>query len=211
MTTSTMAQGRGCALLSLVGCVALLAAACATPVGAVRVEPDVVHRTLTGSVLSVGTPSIPTQNVLHEQNLAERFDEEPEAALADLHAAVVSGRRGVSALFALSELSFFHAERTHKRAYYLAAAVYAYAFLFPDDESTDPDPFDPRLRLAADLYNRGITAALASENRAYVDLRSGVFALPFGELHVSFDRDDLIWHGRELTKFVPWPSWTSSG
>ncbi len=125
-----MAQGRGCALLSLVGCVALLAAACATPVGAVRVEPDVVHRTLTGSVLSVGTPSIPTQNVLHEQNLAERFDEEPEAALADLHAAVVSGRRGVSALFALSELSFFHAERTHKRAYYLAAAVYAYAFLF---------------------------------------------------------------------------------
>jgi len=86
--------------------VALLAAACATPVGAVRVEPDVVHRTLTGSVLSVGTPSIPTQNVLHEQNLAERFDEEPEAALADLHAAVVSGRRGVSALFALSELSF---------------------------------------------------------------------------------------------------------
>ena len=198
-----MAQGRGCALLSLVGCVALLAAACATPVGAVRVEPDVVHRTLTGSVLSVGTPSIPTQNVLHEQNLAERFDEEPEAALADLHAAVVSGRRGVSALFALSELSFFHAERTHKRAYYLAAAVYAYAFLFPDDESTDPDPFDPRLRLAADLYNRGITGALASENRAYVDLRSGVFALPFGELHVSFDRDDLIWHGRELTKFVP--------
>ncbi len=27
--------------------------------------------------------------------------------------------------------------------------------------------------------------------------------MPFGELHVSFDRDDLIWHGRELTKFVP--------
>ena len=114
MTTTPMAQGRRCALLFLVGGAAILAAACATPVGAVRVEPDVVHRTLTGSVLSVGTPSIPTQNVLHEQNLAERFDEEPEAALADLHAAVVSGRRGVSALFALSELSFFHAERTHK-------------------------------------------------------------------------------------------------
>ena len=162
-----------------------------------------MHRTLTGSVLSVGTPSIPTQNVLHEQNLAERFDEEPEAALVDLHAAVVSGRRGVGVIFALSELSFFHAERTHKRAYYLAAAIYAYAFLFPEDEAEDPDPFDPRLRLAADLYNRGITAAFASEDRAHVDLRSGVFELPFGELHVSFDRDDLIWHGRELTKFVP--------
>ena len=62
MTAAPVAQGRRYALLPLVGCLALLAAACATPVGAVRVEPDVVHRTLTGSVLSIGTPSIPTQN-----------------------------------------------------------------------------------------------------------------------------------------------------
>ena len=36
-------------------------------------------------------------------------------------------------LFALAELSFVHAEDTRKPEYYLAAAVYAYAFLFPTD------------------------------------------------------------------------------
>ncbi len=43
------------------------------------------------------------------------------------------------------------------QAYYLAAAVYAYALLFPDDPQSVPlDPADPRLRLAYDLYNRGL-------------------------------------------------------
>jgi pimeloyl-ACP methyl ester carboxylesterase len=182
---------------------ALLGVACAPPVGTVRVAPDIVHRTLAGSVLSIGTPSIATENVVEEQNLADRFDDQPEAALAELHRLVATGQRGPNVIFALAELSFLHAERSGNRSYYLASAVYAYAFLFPDDEASAPDPFDTRLRLAADLYNRGVTKGFASDDGAEVVLRQGVFPLPFGELHVAFDRADLRWLGRDLTTFVP--------
>jgi hypothetical protein len=43
-------------------------------------------------------------------------------------------------------------EEEKDRAYYLAAAVYAYAFLFPEDQlGASLDPADPRVRLAYDL------------------------------------------------------------
>jgi hypothetical protein len=62
-------------------------------------------------------------------------------------------------LFALAELSFHHAQHGGGRPYDLATAVYAWAFLFPDSGGKVPDPYDPRLRLATDLYNRAITEA----------------------------------------------------
>src|SRR5262245_34749757 len=42
----------------------LVAGACAPPVGAVRVDPQVVQRELTGSVLTTGAPSRTTKNVM---------------------------------------------------------------------------------------------------------------------------------------------------
>jgi hypothetical protein len=43
-------------------------------------------------------------------------------------------------------LSFLHAERSKKSSYHLAAAIYAFAFLFPEEPAAPPDPFDPRPR-----------------------------------------------------------------
>src|SRR5262249_9802637 len=80
---------------------------------------------------------------------------DPEAALARLHQLVVEGRGRDTTLFALAELSFAYADATGKRDYYLQAAVAAWAFLFPGGESERPDELDPRLRIAADVYNRG--------------------------------------------------------
>jgi hypothetical protein len=93
----------------------LLLAACASPVGVVRVDPEVAQRSLTGNVLSTGKPSAEARNVLQEEGLAVRFAGEPERALAELHLAVVTGRRGPSAVYALAELSYLHASRTGQR------------------------------------------------------------------------------------------------
>ncbi len=82
----------------------------------------------------------PTEIVLNRHDLHERFAKDPEAALGALHQIVVSGRGGADEIAALAELSFLHAEKTRKRSYYLAASVYAWAFLFPEGAGEPPRP-----------------------------------------------------------------------
>jgi hypothetical protein len=139
--------------LSLLGALGLAAAACASPVGAVRVDPEVAQRQLARSATTTGEPSWPTRNHLAEHGLLEAFETRPEAALAELHRAMVASGGDPDLLFALVELSFLYGQATTKSEYRLAAAVYAYAFLFPEGLGEAPGRFDPRLRIAADLYN----------------------------------------------------------
>jgi pimeloyl-ACP methyl ester carboxylesterase len=85
----------------------------------------------------------------------------------------------------------------------LAAAIYAYAFLFPEGSGSGPGRFDPRLRLAADLYNWALMAAFASEDGSEVVPRGGTFELPFGKIEVAFDPASLRAGDRELHRFIP--------
>jgi triacylglycerol esterase/lipase EstA (alpha/beta hydrolase family) len=181
----------------------LLAACSSSPVGVTRMHPSDVDRRLTRSALSAGKVSIFTQNVLLETNLAELMEDDPEQALEKLHDIAVSGSGGPRQLFAVAEASFLHAERTGKRSYHLATALYAWAYLFPEDPAEAPSPFDPRLQLAANLYNRGLTSALVSTEDRKIVLRSGLLELPFGEIEVKFDQSQLFWQGRRMTTFTP--------
>jgi hypothetical protein len=187
-----------CGLLAL-----LLAAGCATPVGVERADPQSVHRELTGNVLSTGELSDFTQNVLRLGGIAEAAENDPEAAIATLHEAVVTGLAGPNARFAYAELAFKHASQGGGQRYYLASAVYAFAYLFPDGEGEAPSPFDPRYRWAVELYNLAVTKAFETAGGADVDLRSGSYELPFGRLDVAFDEDQLVWGDLRLTEFAP--------
>src|SRR3972149_8546292 len=150
-------SGLFCCALALL----LLAAGCATPIGVVRGTTQETYYALTANVLSAGEPSSWSKQLLHRNNLTEQFEDDPEAALAELHKRlkemITSDR-----LFALAELSFFHAEQSERRDYYLAAAAYAYAFILPGREDMAIRPIDPRARLALGLYNLGISRGLAS-------------------------------------------------
>jgi pimeloyl-ACP methyl ester carboxylesterase len=180
-----------------------LAACAIKPVGVTRVDPTDVHRRLTRSALSTGKLSVFTQNILLESNLAVLYETDPEKALERLHDLAVSGSGGPPQLFAAAEASFLHAERTGKHPYHLAAALYAWAYLFPEDASETPSPFDLRFQLAASLYNRGLTSALESPKERQIVLEGGALELPFGQLYVSFDSNQLVWRGRRMTRFAP--------
>ena len=188
-------------MILLVG--ALLAVGCAGPISAERVDHATVHQELTRNVLSAHTLSDQTRNVLRQRSLTELYQEKPEYAIADLRTALVEGGGGANEVFALAEMSFLHAEERGGRPYYLASALYAYAFLFPGTASQPPDPYDPRLRLASDMYNRGLTSGLSIEGGNEVAIRSASYQLPFGQLDVAFDPRDLAWGGRQLTGFFP--------
>ena len=191
--------------LALLGALCLALAACAGPVYTTRADPKVVLRELDQSAITSGEPSLPTRNVLYEHGLFDAFGERPTAAIAELHRAMVAAQGDQDMLFALAELSFLHAQATKKKDYYLAAAVYAYAFLFPE-KTGDPGPgrFEPRLRTAADLYNWALILGFRSIAGAEFVPQGGTFALPFGLLlEVAFDPAALRAGDRELFGFVP--------
>ena len=190
---------RRCGLFLL----AVLVAGCGVPVQVSREDARTVHRELTRNVLTAGAPSDASLNVLQQWGLADTYDDEPVSALAELHRVVADGRGTANDVFALAELSFLYAEDGGGRPYYLAAAVYAWAFLFPNGADQPPRRFDPRVRLASDLYNRAVTMAFAEDGKDHVVLQGGRFTLPFGALDVAFDPASLTWSDRQLVDFVP--------
>jgi hypothetical protein len=200
MTTMTTPGWRPLAVL---GALCLVLAACAGPVGTHRADPKVVLRDLARSATTTGEPSWQTRNVLLEQGLLVEFEERPEEVLAGLHKTMVATGGDPDILFALAELSFLHGQTAAKPGYRMTAAVYAYAFLFPEGSGTAPGRFDPRLRIAADLYNWALMAAFATEDGSEVVPRGGTFELPFGKIEVAFDPASLRAGDRELHRFIP--------
>src|SRR6266850_2055248 len=77
------------------------------------------------------------------------------------------------------------------------------AVLFPEGLEGAPDRFDPRLRMAADVYELAVVAGFESEDGSEVVPATGAFDLPFGRIDVSFDRAALRAGDRELYDFVP--------
>jgi pimeloyl-ACP methyl ester carboxylesterase len=185
--------------------VLLFSYGCATPIGVVRGNTQEIHYALTANVLSAGEPSSWSKQVLHRTNLSERFIADPAATLNTLHktlAQPLSEDRIQDRLFALAELSFLYAENSGARPHYLAAAVYAYAFLVPET-GTQVDRLDPRVRLAADIYNRGLTRGLSTPVEAEVVLEAGPQPLPFGELVLTTDPAEFFWSGYRFSRFIP--------
>jgi len=181
----------------------VLLAACAAPVRVRHADPEWVQRDLTRSVLTGSEVSGPTHYELHRWGLEEQYRERPEDVLAEVHRHIVGGDDSPGVVFAAAELSFHHAERTKNPAHFLASGVYAWAFLFPGKAERVPHRFDPRVRIAADLYNRAFTRGLYAPDGRHVSLASGVHPLPFGALEIALAPEALVWGERRLVDFLP--------
>ena len=96
-----------------------------------------------------------TREVLHVFDLLQRFEREPLAALRELHGRVLAEPSRAS-VFALAEASYAAGEVLADRGAFLAAAVYAYAYLLGGEDPEPPNPYDRRFRWACDLYNAGL-------------------------------------------------------
>jgi pimeloyl-ACP methyl ester carboxylesterase len=177
----------------------LLAGCSMSTVGVQRMAPDAVQRSITANALTANKPSIDTINVLYRRGLFLDFKKAPTHTIAVLHNIAVAGNDS-DTYFALAELSFLYAERSDDRNYSMMAAIYAWSFLFG---GARPDPFDPRLRIATDLYNRGLTQGLEKTRKEGVVLSGNTFDLPIGKLVVAFDTQSLEWNGRHLHDFIP--------
>lgn len=193
--------------LPLLGLAVLFIEGCATPVGIDPLDIQAGYQLHTESALSSGKPSEATKMILRRNGLMDRFENEPERVLAELHAELKQ-TGDEDKLFALAELSLLHAQKTDNHAYFLGAAVYAWSLLFPGDgQSVHIKPSDPRYRLAYDLYNQALAQGLANpddsdEDEVEVQLKPGIYQLPFGTLDLTLDEKGLSWGGYNLEHFV---------
>jgi pimeloyl-ACP methyl ester carboxylesterase len=179
----------------------ILVTGCATPVGVRHLDPKEVQRTLTASILSSEGFSAPTMQILNRSGLLERFKKEPAEVLDSLHQSLPTASES-DRFFALAELSFAYASQKGPKTYYLASAIYAYAFLFPTDERNAPGHSDPRLRVALDLYNRGLAEAFSGADKERVSLDQVSYSLPFGEITVTVDPEEFQYGSYRLVDFV---------
>jgi pimeloyl-ACP methyl ester carboxylesterase len=126
---------------------------------------------------------------LHQWNLDEVYRRSPVEAHAALQASVAQDPVP-DRVFALAELSYLLGREAEKRekasaiSYYYLCAGYAYHYLFPskpdagrqgdmdtrtqgDREANGgfPSYFDPRFRLACDLYNTGLAKCIRAAQR----------------------------------------------
>ena len=180
-----------------------LLAACASPIGVTRWSLEESSQQSYSNALSANRPTSFTVHVLLRLNHYEQFRHDPAGALATLHQGLASDWNP-DRLFALAELSLLHAREKLSRPHFLAAAVYAYAFLVRDPRTSPPTPLDPRNRIAADLYNTALAMGLAVQagRPEEVTLTGGRYPLPFGELEIEAP-PSVVWAGRTLERFLP--------
>jgi pimeloyl-ACP methyl ester carboxylesterase len=187
----------------LAGFALLLALGACTPFVTVkRVPPETVGRDLASSALTGDRLTTATRNVLLEHGLLLGFEDQPESVISQLHRGMTAEGAHSDILFALAETSFYQARVAGDRMRYLAAAIYAYAFLFPEGYGEGPSRFDPRLRLAADLYNRALALALASDDGEEVVPRDARFTLPFAQIDLVLAPGARRLGEYALTRFV---------
>jgi hypothetical protein len=181
----------------------LLTTGCETPVGVERLDAVTAQRQLTANALTTHELSPSARNVLRRWVLSQRYDDDPAGAIAALHTISTDGGGDEDEVITLAEMAYLYAEKTHQRSYFLGAAIYSFAFLFPDKGLEPPSPYDPRMRLAADLYSLGIIHGFASTDDATVEFSSGDYELPFGRVHVAVNPSGFEWHNRRVLALTP--------
>jgi pimeloyl-ACP methyl ester carboxylesterase len=181
----------------------LLTTGCETPVGVERLDAVTAQRQLTANALTADELSPSARNVLRRWVLSERYDDDPAGAIAALHTIATDGRGDEDEVVTLAEMAYLYAEKSHQRSYFLGAAIYSFAFLFPENGLQPPSSYDPRLRLAADLYSLGIIHGFASTDDVTVEFKSGDYELPFGRVQVAVNPSAFEWRNRRIVALTP--------
>lgn len=164
--------------------------ACGPPVTVQRVRPQDVYRGDSASVLDSGELTRFAQIELHRTGIPSGDSHRDQ--LIEIHRrAVEDGYR--ESMLAAAELAFLEGERTGERSAFLGAAVYAYFYLFGDLRGPEPTAWDPRTRIAADLYNRALARAFENPAEDQFDLAAGVRRLPIGQIVIDVPQSAVEW------------------
>lgn len=176
---------------------------CAAPITVTERSLTQAYKARNQSALMSNTLSTTSQTTLRRQNLLDAWRQNPPNAINRLRSMTQRqfyAQNLADQLFTLSELSYLYARKTHDKAYFMAAALYAYAYLNPQAPASErPSPFSQHLRQACDIYMLSLTEALGSP----IHVSSQLWTLPFGTLNLDGVPTSYQWHGHNLTDLRP--------
>ncbi len=168
----------------------LLAAACGPPVTVRRVDPRDIYSRDSASVLDSGEPTRFTTTEVHLSAVTPNASNREK--LAVLYREAIEQDRP-EFMLPLAELSFLEGDRTGDPSSYLGAAVYAYLYLFSGEDPAASSPWDPRTRIAADIYNRALSRAFASGDGEDFVFADGIRRLPLGQITIEAPEKEIEW------------------
>jgi pimeloyl-ACP methyl ester carboxylesterase len=122
------------------------------------------------SIIEADDLSPRTRQTLYRLDLDQEYQRRPADVYARLKS-LVGQESQPDLLFALAEISYLLGRKAEKWesgdacAYYYLCAGYAYHYLF-DDGSKTLNTFDPRFRLACDLYNLGLSKCIRAGQKS---------------------------------------------
>lgn len=198
---------------------------CQAP-GAVKVrarppETPLIHDMYVNVLRSDG-PSPRTEQILRRHDLDKRFNRDPLGVLAtldrkihsrvDLEGPGFSERGGApdpDIVFALAELNYLAGRKLQRRSksvamsLYGATVAYAYFYLFDEDVGSSLDRFDPRFRLACDLYNTALAQCLRLAQSQEIQLgKSLQFEFAEGTMEMEITRHGFLWQPEEFGHYL---------
>ena len=183
---------------------ALALAACAAPVDVRHADIVDVYSTLNAYALSRPELSDDAVVTLARAGLSEKYEEDPIAAIRELHALALTGDRR-ERLYALAECCYATGDKTQDASLFLASAVYADLFLLGGGPEPPPGGFRRRFRRACDLYNVGLARAFSHETKAgeeFVPVARRV-ELPVGSIDVATPELPLEMAGQHYDRLLP--------
>ncbi|MHC4341247.1 MAG: esterase/lipase family protein, partial [Planctomycetota bacterium] len=185
----------------------LVALGCSDSIGIRRSDDETYVERHRRTALESDEAGEYTRHALRHLGLEDRWDEEPEGALLEIHRVAVNELRRELAI-PLAELSYVHARRQKPESseslrFYLSAAEYAYAFLFDEGLGEPASPYDRSFRDACDFYNVGMGKIVAHVAKHRL-MRDGVVTLPrlAGQLQIREGHYEMGWNPEEFEEVL---------
>jgi pimeloyl-ACP methyl ester carboxylesterase len=154
----------------LAGVLALVTLGCSYGISVRRAATSDLSSAWRDSAVEPDELSPRTRQTLHRWDLETQYEHDPHGAYTRLQAAAAR-KPAAELLFALAEMSYLFGQQAEKHedaaacvSYYLSAG-YAYHYLFDNlpgcpVAGSQSNPFDPRFRLACELYNMGLAKCI---------------------------------------------------
>lgn len=187
---------------------ACVPAGCSYGVKVRQVRDRSLLQKMRANVLDSGTVSFRTEQLMRRYDLDRAFRRDPARVLQVLDRQA-RRRPNPEIVFALAELCHLTGQKLEQRSrpealrMYLGAAAYAYFYLFDPSVHDDVNQYDPRFRLACDLYNQSLARCIGLAQKERIRLEDAL-RLEFvqGPIDIRVIRNGFLWNDQDFGYFL---------